>query len=282
MKFTNAFATALIVASAKAQLEIVGGQEAAKGQHLYITSLRKPSDGSHFCGGSLIAPNVVLTAAHCMPLKPESVVIGSHEASGTDGEQIKVKEIVVHKSYTASTSSNDFAILVLERASKFPPVEISFDEVTPATPTVVRGWGRTSQGGKPSNVLLEVGVDALANAQCAKLLAGKTVNGFMLCAGGKAGEDSCQGDSGGPLTVEQNGSERLVGVVSWGIGCAQANKPGVYSRISAARSFIQPYLATNATSFRPTVAPVTTRPSVASLTPSSTPKITPAVSKGAN
>ncbi|KAF0708997.1 hypothetical protein As57867_006119, partial [Aphanomyces stellatus] len=261
MKFSYAFTTALIAATATAQLEIVGGKEAAKGQHLYVTSLRKPSDGSHACGGSLITPNIVLTAAHCMPLKPESVVIGSHYANETQtGEEIKVKQIVVHPKNNPSTDSNDFAILILERASKFPPVQVSFDEVAPGTPTVVRGWGRTSQGGTASNVLLEVGVDALANTQCAKLLAPEVVNEFMLCAGGKAGEDSCQGDSGGPLIVEQNGSERLVGVVSWGVGCAQANKPGVYARLSAARSFIQPYLTTNAPP--PTASP-TARPTVA-------------------
>ncbi|KAF0708688.1 Aste57867_6243 [Aphanomyces stellatus] len=252
MKFISAFATALLAFSASAQVEIVGGKPAEKGKHLYVTSLRKPSDGSHFCGASLIAPNVVLTAAHCMPLKPETVVIGSHEASGADGEQVKVKEIFVHKKYNPATFSNDFAIIVLERASKFPPVQVSFDEVTPGTPTVVRGWGRTSQGGKPSNILLEVGVDALANAQCAKFLAPEVVDEFMLCAGGKAGEDSCQGDSGGPLTVEQNGSEKLVGIVSWGIGCALQDKPGVYSRISTAQSFIQPFLSTNTSTPTPT------------------------------
>ncbi|KAF0717454.1 Aste57867_2281 [Aphanomyces stellatus] len=281
MKFTYAFTTVLATALATAQVEIVGGKEAAKGQHLYVTSLRSTAGGSALCGASLIAPNVVLTAAHCLPLEPQYVAIGSHFASGTqDGEQIKIKEIIPHSKYNESTTSNDFAILVLERASKFPPVEVSFETVAPGTPTVVRGWGRTSEGGTTSNILLEVGVGALSNSQCTKLLAPSVVDEFMLCAGGKLGEDSCQGDSGGPLTIEATGTEKLVGVVSWGIGCAQANKPGVYSRISTARSFIQPYLTTNAPTSRPSVAPVTTKPSVASLTP--TPKPTPVVTKTAS
>ncbi|KAF0708690.1 Aste57867_6244 [Aphanomyces stellatus] len=253
MKFIYAFATALLATSATAQIEIVGGKEAEKGKHLYVSGLREVADGQTGCGASLIASNVVLTAAHCEPSTNDFVAIGSHFASGKeDGEQIKVKEVFVHKKYNDTTFSNDFAILILERASKFPPVEVSFDEVAPATPTVVRGWGRTAEGGQPSNVLLEVGVDALANAQCATLLSPYSVDEFMLCAGGKLGEDSCQGDSGGPLTVEANGSAKLVGVVSWGLGCAQANKPGVYSRISAARSFIQPFLTTNSSTPIPT------------------------------
>ncbi|KAF0717455.1 hypothetical protein As57867_002277, partial [Aphanomyces stellatus] len=281
--------TALIAALATAQVEIVGGKEAAKGQHLYVTSLRSTAGGSTLCGASLIAPDVVLTAAHCLAQNPQYVAIGSHFASGTqDGEQIKIKKIIPHPKYNESTISNDFAILVLERASKFHPVEVSFETVAPGTPTVIRGWGLTSEQGTTSNILLEVGVDALSNSQCTKLLAPSVVDEFMLCAGGKLGEDSCQDDSGGPLTVEQNGSEKLVGVVSWGIGCAQANKPGVYSRISTARNFIQPYLTTNrptsttATSVRPTVAPVTTKRIVTTLTPSSKPKSTPTVTKTLN
>ncbi|KAF0691168.1 hypothetical protein As57867_017492, partial [Aphanomyces stellatus] len=98
MKFTYAFTTALAAASATAQVEIVGGKEATVGQHLYVTSLRFTANGTADCGGSLIAPNVVLTAAHCVvPPEPHYVAIGSHFDVGTqDGEQIKIKEIISH------------------------------------------------------------------------------------------------------------------------------------------------------------------------------------------
>ncbi|CAK5027849.1 unnamed protein product, partial [Aphanomyces euteiches] len=80
-----------------------------------------------------------------------------------------------------------------------------------------------------------------------KALSPYMVDSTMVAAGGVKGEDSCQGDSGGPLTIEDSAGERLVGAVSWGIGCAQLNQPGVYARLSTARSFIEPYLPSSST-----------------------------------
>ncbi|RHZ18190.1 hypothetical protein DYB37_007666 [Aphanomyces astaci] len=290
--------SALLAASTTvvAQQEIVGGVEAAVGQHLYVSGFRSTETGASTCGSSLIAPNVVLTAAHCIGRGRKFVSIGSHYKSGTnDGERIKVKRFIKHPKYNAGTTSYDFAILILEQPSKFPPVQVSFDTVAPGTPTILRGWGRTSSGGASSQLLLEVGVDSISNEKCAKLLTGYTVNEAMLCAGGKLGEDSCQGDSGGPLTVESNGSVKLVGVVSWGIGCAQKDKPGVYSRISIARDFIEPFITpppaavpittkpsaaptvSSVTSKTPTVAPITTNPTVAPITTAKVPSAAPTV-----
>ncbi|RHZ01790.1 hypothetical protein DYB35_012776, partial [Aphanomyces astaci] len=209
------------------------------------------------------APNVVLTAAHCIGQGDDYVAIGSHYNSGTkDGEQIKVKKEIKHPKYKAKIYSYDFAVLILERDSKFPAVEVSFDTVAADTPTVVRGWGTTSSNGSPSKVLLEVGVDTVNQEQCNKWMSGENnIDASMLCSGGKGGEDSCQGDSGGPLTMETNGSAKLVGVVSWGVECAVKNKPGVYSRISMARDFIEPYLKKSPTSAPgTTTAPGPTKP----------------------
>ncbi|RHY05841.1 hypothetical protein DYB36_002148 [Aphanomyces astaci] len=208
----------------------------------------------------------------------EYVAIGSHYNNGTkDGEQIKVKQEIKHPKNNAKTNAYDFGVMILERESKFPAVEVSFDTVEADTPTVVRGWGTTSTGGSLSKVLLEVGVDTVNQEQCTKWLSGHSVDASMLCAGGKEGEDACQGDSGGPLTVETNGSAKLVGVVSWGLECAEKNKPGVYGRISMAPEFIEPYLKNSPTSVpgptNPTTMPnfTTKKPTTASPCTTSTP-----------
>ncbi|KAG9405067.1 hypothetical protein AC1031_004169 [Aphanomyces cochlioides] len=247
------FALSALLATVTGQLEIVGGKEAAIGKHLYLASLRLTAGGTTYCGGSLIAPNVILTAAHCtveLNGALKYAVIGTHYNGGTQyGETIAIKQQIVHPKYNRNTNSNDFAIYILASNAKTAPVTVSFDTVAASVPVVVRGWGATSQGGSSPNVLLELTVNSLSNTQCASYLSGYTVDSTMLCAGGQAGKDSCQGDSGGPLTIESSGSEKLVGVVSWGIGCAQANKPGVYSRISAAKDFISPYLPKRVAAF---------------------------------
>ncbi|CAK4146945.1 unnamed protein product [Aphanomyces euteiches] len=247
------FALSALLATAAGQLEIVGGKEAAVGKHLYTTSLRLTPGGTTYCGGSLIAPNVILTAAHCtveLNGALKYAVIGTHTNGGTtSGETIAIKQQIVHPKYNLDSNTNDFAIYLLASNAKTAPVPVSFDTVGVNVPVVVRGWGATQEGGSSPKVLLELTVNSLSNAQCANLLKGYNVDSTMLCAGGQAGKDSCQGDSGGPLTIESSGSEKLVGVVSWGIGCAEANKPGVYGRISAAKDFISPYLPKRVAAF---------------------------------
>ncbi|KAF0722392.1 hypothetical protein Ae201684P_019968 [Aphanomyces euteiches] len=254
------FALSALLATAAGQLEIVGGKEAAVGKHLYLASLRTSTGGQTVCGGSLIAPNVILTAAHCSIETNYAIkyaVIGTHYNGGTTyGETIAVKQQIVHPKYNKNSNTNDFAIYILASNAKTAPATVSFDTVSASVPVVVRGWGATSEGGSESSALLELTVNTLTNTNCASLLSPYNVDSTMLCAGGQAGKDSCQGDSGGPLTLESSGSEKLVGVVSWGLGCAQANKPGVYSRISAAKDFISPYLPKRVAAFEVDVVEV--------------------------
>ncbi|KAF0708966.1 hypothetical protein As57867_006130, partial [Aphanomyces stellatus] len=236
-------------AAATAQIEIVGGKETEIGKHRYLVGLKRSADSTSYCGGSLVAPGIVLTAAHCINSVLPYVAIGVHNLTGTsDGELIRAKEQFKHPKFTSASSGHDAAILLLETDSQVEPVEITWDDVAQGIPTVVRGWGTTSEGGKQSQVLKEVGVDAWDNDKCAKAIS-RTITDSMICAGGLKGEDSCQGDSGGPLTVEADGSEKLVGIVSWGIGCARENYPGVYTRLSqaAVREFVEQYVPSSPT-----------------------------------
>ncbi|KAF0717909.1 Aste57867_2024 [Aphanomyces stellatus] len=285
MKIFYALATSLIAFAAADdggdnQIEIVGGKEAAVGKHRYLAGLKRSATATSSCGGSLIAPNVILTAAHCTGNGLSYAVVGSHYLTGSsDGELVKVIQEIKHPKNNPSTFSNDVAILILERdITSIAPVEVSFDAVPAGVLTWVRGWGTTSSGGTQSQVLKEVSVAAWDNAKAATALKPQTVDATMLAAGGLAGEDSCQGDSGGPLTIEDStGSEKIVGVVSWGLGCAVQGKPGVYGRLSTARDFIEPYLkkspTTSPATKKPTPAPTTAKPTPAPRTTTRRPKI---------
>ncbi|OQR81883.1 serine protease family S01A, partial [Achlya hypogyna] len=161
------------------------------------------------------------------------------------------KKITKHPKFNYDTLVYDYAIIELETPTKVTPVEVYFDEDSANAPGVIataRGWGTTSSGGAQSNVLKEVGLKVWSNKDCQAAFDKLNnpdltpLHSTMVCAGGIKGEDTCQGDSGGPLTVSKNGKDVLVGLTSWGLGCAQAGLPGVYSRLSQAKDFIAPYL----------------------------------------
>ncbi|RHY45145.1 hypothetical protein DYB37_007700 [Aphanomyces astaci] len=210
-------------------IEIVGGHEATTGQHRYVAGLKRSATTRSLCGGSLIAPNVILTAAHCTDNGLSHAVVGSHFLTGSsDGVPVKITKEIPHPQYVAATHSNDVAILLLDRnVTTITPVTVSFEAVPANVLTWVRGWGTISSSGPQSQVLKEVSVKTWDNAKAAAALKPSKVDNTMVAAGGLAGEDSCQSDSGGPLTIEQNGVARLVGVVSWGNGCGDLNNPGV-------------------------------------------------------
>jgi trypsin len=242
----------LLVSQSGATSRIVGGVESDITKHPYVVSIQRTS-GSHFCGGSLIAPKFVLSAGHCVIGSADKmkIVIGSqsNSASASTAEVHKVVKITRNPDYDSNAISHDYSVWELDKPSKFEPVALTESLSDPHhvaidNESMTLGWGTTSESGSLSKTLMEVKVPLVSTEDC-KAAYPDQIDETMICAGLKeGGKDSCQGDSGGPLVVnDADGKEVLVGVVSWGEGCARPDKYGVYSDVGFAREWIDGILS---------------------------------------
>jgi len=238
-------------------IRIVGGEEATPYSRPYQASVQS-LDGSHFCGGSIISSDLILTAAHCMEAvngeDPQMQVrVGAHSLVDGSGQAIKVAKAYTNQEYP--NLSKDVAVLKLaeritdKNAKPITLVDKSFfdENISAGTPLTVSGWGTLSSGGQMPEKLMEVSVPYVTNEICNSAEAyGGQVQDTEICAGYKeGGKDSCQGDSGGPLVFIKDNQFYQVGVVSWGEGCAAANKYGVYGNVAALKDWIDSAMAGN-------------------------------------
>ena len=223
---------------------IVGGdlaQTADTPWAIQLSNSGSPDPTGEYCGATLVAPNKIVTAAHCATeaAGTYTAIQGRDVLSDTStGQESAISDIWADPAY-GSEPGHDVAVMTL--ATPFdgvPTLELETSTAADAVGAepVVYGWGET-EGTGPANTFQKVTVPVLGDAYCGDVYASQnyTADG-EICAGYEdGGKDSCQGDSGGPLVL--NG--RLFGVVSWGIGCADAGNPGVYAEVATYAAELQ-------------------------------------------
>ncbi len=226
------------------QGRVVGGQRGTTTSAPWVVYLTDAS-GFQFCGGTLVTPTKVVTAAHCTASAPDRktfVVVGRDDKQSRAGTSVAVAKTWVSPTFTSVGNGLDVSVLTLAspvRQTTLPLAAPSDGALyAPATAATIYGWGSTSENGTASRYLLSATVPIRDDSYC-RSGASNFDPSLLTCAGyDDGGVDTCQGDSGGPLVV----SGKLVGITSFGDGCARAGKPGYYTRVGPNAAVIEKQL----------------------------------------
>lgn len=212
--------------------KIVGGTRAEQGEFPFMVRL------SMGCGGSLYAKDLVLTAAHCVdgtgPDTSITATAGVVDLEDPAAVEVKSTEVLQAPGYNGK--GKDWALIKLAEPIDQPTLKIADSDRYNNGEFDIAGWGADKEGGSQQRYLLKAKVPFVDDAKCGEAYGGELTPGDEICAGilDTGGVDSCQGDSGGPMFRKDDAGEPVqVGIVSWGAGCAQPGKPGVYTEVSA-------------------------------------------------
>ena len=228
--------------------KIIGGQSKGEGRWPWQVGLYRSVYQRHpYCGGTLIKPNVVLTAAHCAPTLQTVVRIGDYDLRYTESNEqtIPVVKVVIHEHFERYTHRNDIALVILSRSVQLGAnvniicLPTKYMSASEGDQCHITGWGRQGAYNFASSTLKEA-IVPLVNRYICNLRYRGRITERMLCAGyPHGGVDACKGDSGGSLVCQRDGKFFVYGVTSWGYGCGKSWTPGVYTDVSKYLEWIE-------------------------------------------
>ncbi|MEU6070908.1 MULTISPECIES: S1 family peptidase [Streptomyces] len=227
-----------VSAAQAAPQPVVGGTRAAQGEFPFMVRL------SMGCGGALYTQQIVLTAAHCVGASGNNTSItataGVVDLQSTSG-RVRVKSTKVYRAPGYNGDGKDWALIKLAAPINLPTLKIATSAENNTGTFTIAGWGAATEGGGQQRYLLKATVPFVSDATCRSYRGySGLIDNEEICAGYAAGGvDTCQGDSGGPMFRRDGAGEWIqVGIVSWGMGCARPNAPGVYTEVSTFASAI--------------------------------------------